>query len=69
MDPKKPITERPAGEQQKKHDEFDVENATDKKSDETHTVVDDVIDKESYTKRNHGRTHGGSADVSNPGTT
>lgn len=69
MDQKKPFTERPADERQKKQDEFDAANAADPKKKETHTDVDEVINKESYRQRNHGRTHDGSADVSNPGTT
>lgn len=67
MDPKKPFRGTPADERYTDR-EFDSENTTDKKTDETPTDVDEVIDKESYTDRNHGRIHDGSADVSNPGT-
>lgn len=67
MDPKKPFRERPTDEHRTK-EELDTENAVDKNKDDTPTDVDEVIDKESYTERNHGRTHDGSADVSNPGT-
>ncbi len=67
MNPKKPFSGTPADERYT-NKELDAENTTDKKTDETPTDVDEVIDKASYTERNHGRTHDGSADVSNPGT-
>jgi len=67
MDPKKPFSETPVDERYT-NKELDTEKTSDKKADEAPTDVDEVIDKESYAERHHGRTHDGSADVSNPGT-
>ena len=67
MDPTQPYSERPADEHRTK-EEIDKTNAVNKNKDDTTTDIDEVIDKESYTERKHGRTHDGSADISNPGT-
>ena len=69
MEQKKPFTQQPAGKRQKKQDELDAADAAGREKEKTRTNVDEVTDKESYRQRNHGRTHEGSADVSNPGTT
>lgn len=67
MDPKKPFSERPTDEH-RKNEELDNGHAVDQNKEDAPTDIDEVIDKESYTERDHGRTHDGSADVSNPGT-
>lgn len=69
MDPRKPFAENPEDERfERPADEFENEKAIDSEEEDDSVDVDEIIDKESYADRHHGRTNEGPADVSNPGT-
>lgn len=69
MDPKKPFAENPEDKQlERPADELENTDTTEETDENTGVDIDEVVDRESYADRRHGRTNEGPADVSNPGT-